>query len=327
MRDTKFYFLTLVCLTLAFSAVGAQRDSVDVRIAFGSSDDYLKAKMESNASTLLTILKNAAHDKKEPKFPDNIMTEDTEMKIKEMWKSSRIECIYNEIRTNCLNTSYGDLQIRNIPVIFTAASEETKNEEISLNFNKQGLINDINITIKLHQYESIFGNSEVVEDIVNRNKILDFIEKFRTAYNCKDIEYLENVYSNNALIINAVERKIRQIPNSDQPLKSLGEKQYDFQVKSKAEYIAALKKVFKKNSFINIIFDSIEVLEHPGFENIYGVTLKQHWNSESYNDVGYLYLLIDCTKEYEMQVFVRAWSPDQLFDFNSFGDIKFHDSK
>jgi len=160
------------------------------------------------------------------------------------------------------------------------------------------------------------------EDYAERNKILDFIEKFRTAYNCKDIYYLENIYSNNALIISAKRKSIQQIPNTDQIVRNinLDGLGYDFQVTTKEKYIEALRNVFKRNEFVNIGFDSIQVDKVRGYR-IYGVSLYQRWNSTTYKDKGYLFLLIDCRKKDEMQVFIRAWAPEKIFNLNSFTDF------
>lgn len=160
------------------------------------------------------------------------------------------------------------------------------------------------------------------ESFAEENRIRDFIEKFRTAYNCRDIYYIENVYSNNALIISAKRKTMQQIPNTDQIVKSLNVDKYgyDFQVSTKEKYIKALRQVFKRNEFLNVKFDSVQVEKVAGYK-IYGVSLYQRWNSTTYNDKGYLYLLIDCTKEDEMQVFIRAWAPEKVFGLYSFSEF------
>ncbi|MDR1631725.1 MAG: hypothetical protein LBR97_02415 [Dysgonamonadaceae bacterium] len=160
------------------------------------------------------------------------------------------------------------------------------------------------------------------EDFAERNKILDIVEKFRTAYNCKDIYYIENIFSNNALIIRPIQKTIQQVPNTDLIVRNikLDGYGYDFQVTSKQEYIKKLRIVFKKNSFVNVRFDSIQVDKVRGHK-IYGVSLHQQWNSTTYNDKGHLFLLIDCRKEDEIQIFIRAWAPEKVFSLNSFADF------
>lgn len=323
MKRLKFYLLSLLCLSVTAGWANNERyGPVNVTIKEGADHLSIKKTMEENASLLLSSFNEAVIKNNKPKIPSGIVTNSAKTKIEELWKTSKMACTQSSIEENCLETAYKDLQIRNIPMEMISASLETKKEQIALNFDSQGRIDDILIT--LVNYTDMLKESYLVEDIVRQMKILDFVEKFRTAYNCKDIDYLENVFSNNALIISA--KEIRQKPNSDQALRGMGAKEYIFQVQTKAQYLKNLKeKVFKKNKYLNIMFDSIDVVEHPGYEGIYGVSLFQRWNSTYYKDEGYLYLLIDCRKEYEMQIFVRAWHPEKQFNFSSFNEYRFYD--
>jgi hypothetical protein len=301
----------------------SQDGLISVEINGGCDDESLKALMETNASLLLNAFNTAAKERKKPKIQGGMMTTTTRIKVGELWKTSPMKCTENVIKTSCQSAVSGDYEIRNIPVtMLSADSVETMNEEIALSFNEQGQINDLNITVKAPVPDTA---RFIPQDIVNYDKIRDFIEKFRTAYNCKDIEYLENVYSDNAIIINVVKKTIRQVPNTDQPIRNIisDKYNYEFQVRTKTQYFTKLRQVFKKNRYINIVFDDIEIEPHPGIYNIYGVTLKQHWNASEFNDVGFLYLLIDCRKEYEMEIYVRAWSEEKIFDFTYFNEYRF----
>ena len=322
MKKLKIYLLLLLYLSINVGLLRAQYGPVSVSIQEGADHLAIKETMETNASILLSAFNESVSNEEKLKLPVKIMTPSAMRKIEKLWKTSKMICPDSLIVENCLETTYKEYQLRNIPVKMLSASYDTENEQIAITFDHRGMIDDVLIT--MDKYMPILKKSYLVEDIVNRTKILDFVEKFRTAYNCKDADYLENVFSNNALIITA--KEIRQKPNSDQALKGLGVKEYRFQVQTKEQYLKNLKeKVFKKNAYLNILFDSIDVVEHPGYENIYGVSLFQRWNSTYYKDEGYLYLLIDCRKEYEMQIFVRAWHPERQFDFASFNDYKFYD--
>ena len=72
--------------------------------------------------------------------------------------------------------------------------------------------------------------------------------------------------------------------------------------------------MFKTNSFIKINFDNIEIIRHPKHEKIYGVTLKQRWNSSNYSDEGYLFLMFDF-KNFERPIIrIRSWQPEPFED-------------
>jgi len=98
------------------------------------------------------------------------------------------------------------------------------------------------------------------------------------------------------------------------------------QVRSKREYLNKLAVVFDRNLWVHLNFKVIDMVEHATMKNVFGVKLFQTWNSENYSDTGYLFLMIDCRKEYDMEIFVRAWAPEDIFNINTFSGFHFFDS-
>jgi len=158
------------------------------------------------------------------------------------------------------------------------------------------------------------------KDYADRNKILELIEELRTAYYCKDIYYINSIYRN-ALIVN--HESIRLNPNTNKVERNIKHKgyRYEVQISTKKEYIKKLRMIFKMNKFLNVDFDSIQVDKVRGYR-IYGVSFYQRFNSTNMADNGYLFLLVDCQKEDEMQVFFRAWTSEKIFNLNSFSKFE-----
>lgn len=142
-----------------------------------------------------------------------------------------------------------------------------------------------------NRYYKEIMNSKGSEDIdlTRRQAILNFVENFRTAHNRKDIDLLARVYADDALII-------------------IGEKT----VQNKMEYIKYLRSVFEKSSRINVVFDSVKVVQHPQYNGLYGVELLQGWNTTHHSDVGSLFLMIDFGDGKNMRIHVRSWQSDDL---------------
>jgi len=196
------------------------------------------------------------------------------------------------------------------------APETEQNQEIVINLTADGMIDDVFVPIT--QYADLLSENREVEDIDLRVIVLEFTENFRTAYNRKDIKFIGTVFSENAVIITG--KEIKQKPKSDMELlNSLSTAQFEYQVKSKKEYIASLTEVFKKNKYINVKFDDITVIRHsnPDYP-VYGVTLKQDWcsgnyinceDSPNYKDNGYVFLLIDFENRQQPLITVRTWQP------------------
>lgn len=147
-------------------------------------------------------------------------------------------------------------------------------------------------------------------DADNRRMILNYVEHLRTSYTTKDIDFLEQLFSEEALII--VGKVIRNAPKMEGQY--LSQEQVQYNVKSKRAYLDRLKILFKRNKEIKLKFSDFKIMRHPTQDGIYGVTLRQGYSSDLYSDDGYLFLLWDFRDEASPLIHVRTWQPSMLND-------------
>lgn len=152
--------------------------------------------------------------------------------------------------------------------------------------------------------EVISGKLEE-KDATNRTMILDYVEHFRTSYTTRDIDFLNQLFSENALII--VGRMIYSSPQQTDG--KILQSQVKYSIKSKKEYLDRLREVFHNNQNINLEFSDFRIVRHPSLPDIYGVTLHQKYSSDSYSDDGYLFLLWDFRDRTAPTIHVRTWQP------------------
>ena len=145
-------------------------------------------------------------------------------------------------------------------------------------------------------------------DSQNRKIIIEYMEKFRNAYITKDIDFLEQLFSEDALII--VGKVIKKAPEHGP--RYLSSEQIIYNLKNKREYINRLKAVFKANKKIQINFSRFQIKKHPTISGIYGATVRQGYTSDLYSDEGYLFLLWDFRNVQAPQIHVRTWQPTLL---------------
>jgi len=269
--------------------------------------DNVRNIMQTNAKALFKEI-NSAYDgnKLELTLSKNDVTEAAMKRIQSLWAASHFYCTETGITTRVLKSSNG-FQVRNIPVFFTQGkTDEDKYQDMVIEFTSGGKISDIYIALAPHQYAKIMRSSNEVSDIRYREKIVDLVENFRTAYNCKDLPFLNDIYSDEALIITGKVLTVK--PRGDVPA-AINQQKIEYSVQNKKQYLTKLKTVFDSNSYINIRFVDIVVKRHEGNPNIYGVTLKQEWNTTRYSDEGWLFLMIDYENEENPQIWVRTWQP------------------
>ena len=289
--------------------------AVEVIITDGLKNEQLKKKMEQSLSTLLTEV-NAAHEEgRNINFASLRLPSDVETTLSMLWENSPFLCIDDLVSQKCLTKQNGEYQLRNIPLLLKSqnqggVSENDEYQEAVVTFDKTGNISSIHLTIAMNLYMDVLREGKDVADHRYRELILDFTERFRTAYNEHNINFLDAVFSEDALIITGkvIERKTPDgIRLPDEVI---------YKKQTKNQYLTNLKRIFNndRKNLIRVDFDEIKVIRHPNtspeYVRCYGVTLHQSYKSGSYSDEGYLFLLWDFTDENKPKIHVRTWQPD-----------------
>ena len=279
----------------------------------GIDNQQLKQKMEKAASAVLTEM-NRSYELSLSKlnFPESYIQNQALVGLNLLWQNDRIRCLEDEIVERLLTTRDG-YQIRGIPLIVNAAngSEELGYQEAVINFNRQGVIQSIYYTINPELYSKLrMGQmsdpNHEVSDIKDRMMILDYVEHFRTSYNQKDLKFLRQVFSDDALIITGRVVKVKKsevVPSG---------KKIIYTSQTKQQYLDNLAKAFKSNSYIKVSFDNVVIVKHPTIKDIYGVTVHQKWNASRYSDEGYVFMVWDFRNPDAPQIHVRTWQPDYI---------------
>ena len=295
----------IVLLMLVASTAMASADGL-FRIVEGIPDGNLKNTMEANVNAMMEAFNTAASQDKSVKLSKDNFTNEAIKEIGLIWKSSAMTCPPVNLMSKCLLTK-GGYQVRGIPVDLKEADDNEKRQELTVDFLPNGKINGVAIAIDMHRYDQIMAEKSSDIDYARRQVIIDFVENFRTAYNRKDLKLLTSVYSDKALIITG--KVISEKPNSDIDRMTLNNNKVVYIKQTKQEYLRNLGNVFKSTKFINVKFDDIDVVQHPKYDDIYGVTLKQYWHTDRYKDEGYLFLMIDFRDADNPLIQVRTWQP------------------
>ncbi len=287
-------------------------------------DGSIKTTMEQQMSKLLTAINTAANTGGEINYSginiDNLASQSIGMS----WNNAHFRTCDNYIVEHCvrLQRSSGALrgfEVRNIMVNMIpvqAGYESEPVREICVSFDPEGRIVDFNFGMESTTYQRLLKEGVRLDDLDRRMQIIQWCEQFRMAYNNKDMDFMNKIFSDDALIITGKVIKTRssEISMSDQS-KVVYVKQ------KKTEYLNNLGRVFRNNNYINVKFDEYEIKRHGAKPNFYLVTLHQLWHSSSYRDEGMVVLVWDFTNEDAPVIQVRTWQPmgEKVFNFS---DIK-----
>lgn len=327
--DTTILKYTVICIfTIVLSKKLDAQYATNVTVT-DLSNEQINKQMSENATKFLTEINLAFFEDRKPILDKTQFTPTAINSILALWEMSKFRCYETSIIERGISHKNG-FEIRNIPVFMKEAKDGENYEEVVVVFNTEGIIDNIYISIGTNRVNEILKQSNSVTDFRRRQIVLDFIENFRTAYNRKDIDFLDKVFSDQALIIIGSVLKPQKKQN-EMMMKNLSDEKIRYSRKTKVEYINNLKRTFTNNTYINVKFEDIEVVQHGKYPEIYGVTVKQHWNSSNYSDVGYVFLMIDFRDENNPIIQVRTWQPekfadgskigkDDVFNLGSFGD-------
>ncbi len=299
-----------MCLT---SSVLAQPDRVTLRIIDGTPDRQLSERIESNTSKFLTEINRAyINNNNQVELNDINVSAELNINLQKLWSDVRFYCKDNNISVNLL-TRANSYQIRNVEIAL-----DTNYQSVVICYDREGTIIDFYFGLDIHQYTNVMDVDNVV-DRTRREIILNFVESFRTAYIRRDINFIEDVFSDHALII--VGRVIEtQDVCTENMRSSIPKKQVEYLTLSKTEYINRLKHIFNNISYLILEFKDIEVSTHRKHSCFYGVMLNQHYESSIYSDEGFLFLLIQFREENHPLIWVRTWqSPEHAAKYDYFG--------
>ena len=215
-------------------------------------------------------------------------------------------------------TRAGGYEVRDIRVqVEMGATPGNPYQSLVFTLEAEGRIDGMRFAMERRFYENMARDGEQLRDFVQRQQIVQCVELFRTAYNRRDLEYIERIFSNDALIIvGRVLRKRPDLPTQDGRLEGslLSQDRIEFIRRSKGEYLDALRQVFHHSDFLKVEFDSLRVVRDLQDPRLYGVTLKQRWTSSTYSDTGYVFLLLDFADPDYPLIHVRSWQPERFDD-------------
>ncbi|MDE7347330.1 MAG: hypothetical protein K2N48_11420 [Muribaculaceae bacterium] len=141
-------------------------------------------------------------------------------------------------------------------------------------------------------------------DSLSRHRILSYCEHLRSSYTTRDIDFLRQVFSDNALIIVG-----HTVKTGGKATAGGRDRKVSYAIRSKKEYLERLERMFLTNRTVDVRFSDFKIMRHPTMEGIYGVTLRQKYSCDRYSDDGYLFLLWDFRDPSMPLIHVRTWQP------------------
>lgn len=154
----------------------------------------------------------------------------------------------------------------------------------------------------------------------SRTRIVGFLEDYRTAYATKNLEYLDKVFDDNAVIV--LGKRLQVAPQLNKE-GYINNHRVQFTQLTKREFLRNLRRQFQSKDYINLHFSQNRIYQLQKGVERYGIEIKQDYYSSNYGDTGYLTLIFDLTNPDQPVIHVRTWQeqPDPNFGVVSPADF------
>ena len=316
MKKILLHKIGMLIAILSLTVLTCEAVTVNIMPQWGNRT-VIYGKAESSVAELLTVINRTADNGGSHVTNKKLrMTEFAKRSLEEMWSKHHFRCLEEYLMIYGWELS-NSLMARNIPIEILSDDPDPFRWAV-VEVDKNGTITDFRYQLSSHQASSAQElanlSFEEVNDVENRAVILRALEQFRTAYDKKDLTTIENMFSDDALIITGyVTQRMTGGDNKMMTPKVRLNRQ------SKQQYIDNLRRCFAKNSWIKVQFEGYDKFDNIIPEampvrstknpNIYGMKLKQTWKSSTYHDEGCLFLIWDFTDQERPVIHVRTWQP------------------
>lgn len=311
--------LILFHLVFALFVMAVPAHAIDVTLTIDEHARRPTALLaaQSNLAAVLTEI-NRAQKAGVPVSVKNLRMDDFAKKsLARLWAVTPFYCDDEEIVERCWVFKNGTMMVSHIPLIITPEDESFglgTYQEAVVEFDANGQLTDFRFALDAQMAESMERCGTVV-DKEKQMIILQYVERFRTAYNQKDIQTIERMFSDDALIITG--RVVMVKPRGDQGAHF----KVDYNKQNKQQYISNLRRAFLRNKWIDVKFTQIGengedggcagITQSTKDKTMYGVRLHQSWKSSTYSDEGYLFLLWEFPEDgSDPIIHVRTWQPE-----------------
>lgn len=202
---------------------------------------------------------------------------------------------------------------KSIPVAIKVKRHISK-ENIVFRFDGESdKIKSVAYALTKRAEDDIFREAQWTYD--SRYALLQFMEDYQTAYALKRLNYIESIFSDDAVVIvgNMTGKKSKRMYEAKDMKGFSIPTNVNYTTYTKDGYLKRLKEDFASKSYIQLVFDDTYISKVGGTDTyldneVLWIELKQNYYSSNYSDKGYLALQINMKPSGSL-IHVRTWTP------------------
>lgn len=208
-----------------------------------------------------------------------------------------------------------EVMCRSIPMSFTfgkGSNQRTFTEDVTFTFNQEGKLVSLGFGLGSIARNDIFAKQGAAWTDDKKMVLVNFLENYRTAFALRELDYIESIFDDDAVIIvGHVTKRLTKAGGGGDGMGFATKEQVTYAQKSKKEYMEQLRRCFNSQEYINLRFSDTDVERSGIGGETYALQLKQDYVSQTYGDQGYLFLFVDFNDPDKPLIHIRTWQPER----------------
>ena len=313
-----YYILSLLTLWILLpSSVMATKPVI--RFTRGDAPNKVKERISRNMNSFMSSLSNSK------KSENSVANHSNGGNTYKLLESNTIICDDLDSLYDCNKTKNG-YEVRGLKVKQKFNDSTYIDKQLTIGISSEGEIASVSFSINDRLYDNLFSRDYVAliqnsnDSIINeagmlaledKKAIVDFVEQYQTSCANRDMDFLNNLFSEDAIIVTGSNiHRYDSNTNYSKPLIS-------YTKRSKSDHLSVLQKTLGRKDPVDMQITDIDIKQHPMNKEIYGVTIVQQWKVGRFSDNQTLFLIIDTHSDFRILVkqFVPKGEHLDLYDF------------
>ncbi|MCQ2360616.1 MAG: hypothetical protein MJ009_03935 [Paludibacteraceae bacterium] len=210
-----------------------------------------------------------------------------------------------------------------IPLQLSPDSLNSFSRRMTLVFNNKGKISRIQFAIDRESSKDIMTDMLIPKE--HRLAIINFMEIYQTAYSLRQMQYIDDLFSTNAVMLIGSKAQVEDENNPD--LNQIAINSFYYRKHSIDEYLEKLQNGFESKGWIDVTLHDISISITDDMY-LYGINFVTDFKSANFSAKSNLFFCLDITEATAPKIIFRVWQPsdDNVKPFDMSDYTKFMES-
>lgn len=307
-------FLIVVSFLITFLCPILLRAQLKFHFSDGIDNPVFKTQVESNVCKLLTEINRASAQNEPLDFSEIQIEKNAAERLRCLWHYMSFSCEWCQNVQPCLR-DFTEYEIRNIPILVKPVVDKGKKElhdELVITFDKKGIITGVRMAMDNLDYLKLLFGGKNRNDMRMRREILKQLESFRSYYQEKNIDDIEQYMNADAFVI--VDTDSNLIANG---IKRMWQDKQRFAQKKK-QLLSNLRQLSLQKGKVEVEISDIELHRHGGNPYAYAVLFRLTLSQDKFKEMeatdGYYFQIWDFSDEGTPKILLTILSHKKALD-------------